>query len=97
MVDSLRLVLVDGLQERSPWSYESIRMNLHVDPSTVHRMVKLFLNTGMVYKMYIVGNLLRKLNDPITLQLLLDCPSVMLREIQAEVKEVQIWLNQQYV
>ena len=68
-------------------TYESIGVNLCVDPSTVHRTVEIFLNTGMVdKKMYSVDNLPCKLNDimqAIILQLVLDH-----REIQAEVKEV---------
>ena len=50
--------------------------NLHVDPSTIHRMVEIFLNTGTVdKKMYNVDNLPRKFNNImqlIILQLVLD-------------------------
>ena len=73
-------------------TYQSIGTNLHVDPSTVHRTVEIFLNTGTVdKKMYNVDNLPRKLNDImqlIILQLVLDRPGILLREIQVEVKEV---------
>ena len=59
-------------------TYESIGVNLRVDPSTVHRMVEIFLNTGTVdKKMYNVDNLPCKLNDimqVIILQLVLDHP-----------------------
>ena len=71
-------------------TYQSIGMNLHVDPSTVHRTVEIFLNTGTVdKKMYNVDNLPRKLNDImqlIILQLVLDRPGILLREIQVEVR-----------
>ena len=57
-----------------------------------YHTVEIFLNTGTVdKKMYNVDNLPRKLNDImqlIILQLVLDRPGILLREIQAEVKEV---------
>ena len=73
-------------------TYHSIGVNLQVDPSTVYRTVQHFLNTGTVdKKKYNPDNLPRKLNDEIQLlilQLVLDRPGIMLREIQDEVLEV---------
>ena len=60
-------------------TYDSIGTNLHVDPSTVHRTVEIFLNTGTVEKMYNVDNLPCKLNNVmqlIILQLVLDRPGI---------------------
>lgn len=73
-------------------TYHNIGANLHVDPSTVYRTVQHFLNTGTVdKKKYNPDNLPRKLNDVIQLlilQLVLDRPGILLREIQDEVMEV---------
>ena len=73
-------------------TYHNIGANLHVDPSTVYRTVQHFLNTGTVdKKKYNSDNLPRKLNDVIQLlilQLVLDRPGIILREIQDEVMEV---------
>ena len=62
-------------------TYNSIRANLQVDPSTVYRTVQLFPNTGTVDKKYNPDNLPRKLNDVIQLlilQLVLDRPGIIL-------------------
>ena len=61
----------------------------YIEP--VIRVVEIFQNTGTVDKMYNIANLPRNLCDImqlIILQLVLDRPCILLREIQAEVKEV---------
>ena len=72
--------------------YEREALGLLMRNEPFYRTVEIFLNTGTVdKKMYNVDNLPRKLNDImqlIILQLVLDRPGILLREIQAEVKEV---------
>ena len=73
-------------------SYERIAANLSIDPSTVRRTIKLFNDTGSVSKKkYDKSGLTRKLTDVVQffiLQLVLQRPGILLREIKAEVCHV---------
>ena len=70
-------------------SYDTIARNLCVDPATVWRTVELFNQTGNVSKKYDASNLPRKLTDTVQffiLQLVLERPGILLREIKSEVE-----------
>ena len=73
-------------------SYERIAANLSIDSSTAKRIVKLFNDTGSVSKRkYDKSGLTCKLTDVVQffiLQLVIQHPGILLREIKAEVCRV---------
>ena len=72
--------------------YADIAKNLNVDESTVKRIVKIFQDTGNVTKkVYNSTNLPRKLTTVVQcfiLQLVLEYPGIILREIRLEVNHM---------
>lgn len=73
-------------------SYAQIASNLNVDEATVRRTVKLFRETGRVTKkVYDKSDLPRKLTEFVQLfilQLAIQRPGILLREIKAEVLHI---------
>ena len=78
----------EGLQK----SVAEIASNLCIDKSTVHRMLKLFRDTGQVCpKQYPKEKAFRKLTKTVqafVLGLVIDRPGIYLKEVQAELKAV---------
>lgn len=74
-------------------TYCEIASNLNVDPSTVQRVVQRFEQSGTVTKdVYPKGHnhpsqILTEVDELLVIHLLLDCPSIYLREIQQELAE----------
>ena len=75
-------------------SYAQIVSNLNVDKDTVRRTMKLFRETGRVSKkVYDKSDLPRKLTEFVQLfilQLAIQRPGILLREIKAEVLYITI-------
>jgi len=74
-------------------TYRKIASNLHVDPSTVQRVVQRFEQSGTVPKdAYPKGHnhpsqILTEVDELLVIHLVLDHPSIYLREIQQELAE----------